>query len=51
MDDEMNEKVEKIISQLDTAVGMLIVASMKDNTVKKAMELVSQSSFDLGNLI
>lgn len=30
---------------------MLIVAAMKDKTVRKAMEFVSQASFDLGNLI
>jgi len=47
----VDEKLGKIISALDTAAGMLIVAAMKDQTVRKAMELVSQASFDLGNLI
>jgi len=48
---EMDEKLGAIISSLDTAVGMLIVASVKDQTVRKAMELVTQASFDLGILI
>ena len=44
------EKQGKFISQLDTAVGMLIVAAIKDKTVEKAMRLVSDVSFQLGNL-
>ncbi|HWQ42781.1 MAG TPA: hypothetical protein VN456_12200 [Desulfosporosinus sp.] len=47
----MDEKLGEIISALDTATGMLIVMSMRDQTVRKAMELVSQASFDLGYLI
>jgi hypothetical protein len=38
---------DKIIKELDTVVGMLIVAAMKDDTVKEAMERISQLSFDL----
>lgn len=47
----MDEKLAEIISALDTATGMLIVAAMRDQTVHKAMEIVSKASFDLGNLI
>lgn len=47
----MEDKFGEIISALDTAAGMLIVASMTDSTVRKAMELVTQASLDLGNLI
>jgi hypothetical protein len=43
-------EIEKMISELDTAVGMLIVAAMKDPTVKEAMEKVSNVSFELGRL-
>lgn len=42
------EKIGKLISELDTAVGMLIVAAMTDNTVKEAMRKVSEVSFELG---
>jgi hypothetical protein len=48
---KVEDKLDKIISALDTAAGMLIVAAMKDKTIRKAMELVSQASFDLGNLV
>lgn len=47
----MENKLDEIISSLDTAAGMLLVAAMKDKTVREAMELVSQASFDLGNII
>lgn len=47
----LNEKIDKLISELDTATGMLIVPAMKDKTVKQAMEKVSKVSFELGNLI
>jgi hypothetical protein len=41
-------KISEMITELDTAVGMLIVAAMKDNTVKAAMEKVSKVSLELG---
>jgi len=47
----LNEKIDKLISELDAATGMLIVAAMKDKTVRQAMEKVSNVSFELGNLI
>jgi len=45
------DKLGEIISVLDTAAGMLIVAAKRDETVRKAKELISDSSFKLGNLI
>lgn len=51
MDKYERSKVDKLISRLDTAAGMLLVAAMKDGTVKDAMEIVSQVSFDLGNML
>lgn len=42
------DKIAELISELDTAVGMLIVASIKDNIVKEAMGKVSEVSFELG---
>lgn len=47
----LNEKIDKLISELDTATGMLIVTAMKDQIVRQAMEKVSNVSFELGNLI
>ena len=48
---EINEKIDKLISELDTATGMLIVAAMKDKTVRQAKEKIINVSFELGNLI
>lgn len=42
--------IDEMISQLDTAAGMLIVASMKDATVRQAMEKVTNVSLTLGEL-
>lgn len=42
--------VEKLISELDTAAGMLIVAAMKDQTVKVAMEKITAVSIALGDI-
>lgn len=47
----LNEKIDKLIHELDTAAGMLIVTAMKDQTVRQAMEKVSNVSFELCNLI
>ena len=48
----MNEnKLNELISQLDTIVGMLLIPSMKNDTVKQAMEKVSEVSLELGNII
>ena len=44
-------KPSKMIRELDTAVGMLIVAATQDPVIKEAMEKVSNVSFELGNLI
>ena len=42
------EQIDKIIKSLDTAVGTMLVTAMRgDVQIKKAMEIVSQASFDL----
>lgn len=46
-----SEKIGELISKLDESVGKLLVAAMKDNLVKEAMEQVSEVSFDLGNMV
>lgn len=43
-----SELLDSLVSELDTAVGMLLVASTRDPVVKQAMELVSGVSFKLG---
>ena len=47
----LNEKIDKLISELDTAAGMLIAASMNNRKVYDAMEKISRVSLELGNLI
>ena len=47
----MENKIAKLILELDTAAGMLIVAAMKDDAVKQAMEKVSEVSQKLCNII
>lgn len=42
--------IEKAIEELDTVAGMLIVAAMKDTTIKAAMEKVAQVSIKLGEM-
>jgi hypothetical protein len=42
--------IQKMISELDTAGGMLIVAAMEDPIVKQAMEKVMKVSIALGEL-
>ena len=44
-------KLTKMISELDTVIGMLIVASTSDSTVAKAKEKVIQVSIALGEFI
>ena len=48
----MNEMIlQDLISELDTAVGMLLVTAMSGNSeVKAAMEKVSHVSVTLGEL-
>ncbi|WP_158301772.1 hypothetical protein [Paenibacillus mesophilus] len=41
-------KMDDLISDLDTAAGMLLVASMKDETVRAAMEKITHVSVELG---
>lgn len=45
------EKIDKMIDELDTAVGMLLIVAMCDKTVKEAMEKVRDVSFDLGMML
>lgn len=51
MTNKEKEKIDKLISKLDSCCGKLIVIAMKDNLVKEAMEEVSEVSFELGNLL
>lgn len=51
MTDEEISKIEKAISELDIAVGKLIVPAMENDLIKEAMEQVSNVSFALGNLL
>ena len=46
--DELKLSFEEMISRLDTACGMLIVAAMSDRTVREAMEMVTTVSLSLG---
>jgi hypothetical protein len=46
----MSEEIKQLITELDTAVGMLIVPAMHDDLVKRAMEKVSNVSFKIGKL-
>lgn len=48
--DEIKMSLEEMISALDTAAGMLIVTAMRDKTVKKAMETITQVSIALGEI-
>ena len=48
MMDELKLTFEEMISRLDTACGMLIVAAMSDATVREAMEMVTTVSISLG---
>lgn len=42
------QQIEKIIESLDAVVDMMLVTAMQgDVQVKKAMEIISQASFDL----
>jgi hypothetical protein len=51
MDKYERSKVDKLTSELDGAAGRLIVAAMRDNTVKEAMEMITKVSIELGNMI
>jgi len=46
--DEIKLSFEEMISRLDTACGMLIVAAMSNRTVREAMEMVTSVSLSLG---
>jgi hypothetical protein len=46
--DELKLSFEEMISRLDTACGMLIVASIGNREVREAKELVMSVSLSLG---
>jgi len=48
MNEEQKDQLGEMISKLDTATGMLLMAAMKDPLVREAMELVTEVSFGLG---
>ncbi|MFY9380513.1 MAG: hypothetical protein WAP07_09820 [Acutalibacteraceae bacterium] len=45
------EKISELISELDTAVGKLIVPATKNELVEDAMQQVSKVSFELSNML
>lgn len=48
---KVSEKLAKLISEIDTATGMLIVTAMHGNTeVKGAMEKLTSVSIELGDI-
>jgi hypothetical protein len=49
--EKLDERLGKLVSELDTAAGMLIVASMTDSTVNKAHKLVLDVSLALDEII
>ena len=51
MTEKEKEKIDKEIHELDAAVGMMLVAAMKDPLLKQAMEKVSTVSFNLGMML
>ena len=48
--EELIMPLDEMISKLDTACGMLLVAAMRDKTVREAMELVTSVSLALGEI-
>ena len=46
--DEFKLSFKEMISKLDTACGMLLVASMSDATVREAMKSITEVSISLG---
>lgn len=43
-------KIDKMMSKLDTACGMLLVASIANKEVRKAIEIVTEVSIALGDI-
>lgn len=39
---------DEMVSELDTAVGMLAVPAMKDSTIRKAIQVINKVSIALG---
>lgn len=51
MTEKEKAKIVNLISELDTAVGKLIVPAMCNDLVRNAMQQVSKVSFELGNMM
>jgi hypothetical protein len=51
MTNKEKEIISKMIPELDGATGRLMVEAMGNPVVRKAMEMVSKVSFDLGNML
>lgn len=51
MNEELADKLDALISELDTACGMLIVAAMSNPVVKEAHEKVMNVSVRLADII
>lgn len=43
-------KIEKMITELDTAAGMILVGAMKDPVILQAMGKINNVSIELGEL-
>jgi hypothetical protein len=48
--DDLTMTINEMISALDGAAGRLLVASMKDPVVRKAMEMITEVSIALGEM-
>jgi hypothetical protein len=51
MTNKEKEKVAELISELDTAVGKMMVVALGNKIVEEAMLQVSKASFELGNML
>jgi hypothetical protein len=51
MTSKEKQVIEEMIKKLDESVGRMIVTAMVNPEVKKAMQMVSKVSFDLGNML
>lgn len=47
---EIKLTLEDMISKLDEAAGRLIVSSMRDSVIRKAMEMITDVSIALGEV-
>ncbi|MBS4538186.1 hypothetical protein GOQ27_06910 [Clostridium sp. D2Q-11] len=47
----MDERIGKLISKLDTAIGILIVPAVSNQIIREAKTLVTEISLELGNIV